>query len=428
MLKEVVIANKGYVIYETEENEQIDEIAVQVVRQECPDFLLPFRTICIDGKQEFRYELTDGIRMSYQPQRMSKKEFIQQMIRMLLPFKDCSDWLLDYHFLCLDPRYILVNGKDQMVRYLYIPVLGHEESDKRIMEFFRDFSIRTELSDDKDFILKLLRILQDTNSNLMTVLKFLQQEKESFSAVSHTAVHSEKRYVEQEEVKKEKNPENAEEKVEAKKDAQKSEERFGQLNLEGELLNSLYGSDTPKKKGLLGLFAGKKKQKGKESEEQKKSSAVNTQINKKQRDLKDISNGNRETQKVYAEPEITEMDDVSEYENDVPVIRLRLENSGNYVVPSNIELNLEKGHITVGRYDKYGVPCADFNFDHSLTIISRIHFRMELRPDGYKIIDLNSKNGTLLNGQELMPNIAYELHSGDIIALARQTRITYRVM
>ena len=122
MLKEEIIANKGYAVFCVKEDDQTDDIAVRVLKQDCPDFLLPFKTMSIDGNMEFRYELSDGVRMSYQLPRMSRKELTRQMVSLLLPFKNCGDWLLDYHCLLLDPQYIFLNAKDQTVRYVYLPV------------------------------------------------------------------------------------------------------------------------------------------------------------------------------------------------------------------------------------------------------------------------------------------------------------------
>ena len=122
MLKDTVIANRSYGVLNIAPGQKLDQIAIEVMKQDCPDFLLAFKTISIDGALELRYEMGDGIRLSYQSQRMYKREFVQQMINMLLPYKDCGDWLLDYHSILLDPKYIFVSNKNGSVRYTYIPV------------------------------------------------------------------------------------------------------------------------------------------------------------------------------------------------------------------------------------------------------------------------------------------------------------------
>lgn len=52
------------------------------------------------------------------------------------------------------------------------------------------------------------------------------------------------------------------------------------------------------------------------------------------------------------------------------------------------------------------------------TLISRLHARLEQRDDGIYIIDLNSTNGTFVNGKRLMPSQEEKLAPGDEIALA----------
>lgn len=456
MLKDVIIANKSYVIFNVAQDESVDEIAIRVLRQDCPDFLVPFKLLSIDGSKEFRFELPDGIRMSYQPQKMHKKDFVQQMVSMLLPFKDCGDWLLDYHHICLDPQYIFIGKRNQKIHYLYLPAYEYAKTDKEIMEFFKNFVISVELLDDKDFLLRILRILQKTNANLLTLLEFLQKEKNAGDPVP-SVVHN-KEIPEKKEAripegsgkiwgkKEEKKPVEAEQ---LRKDTP-SAEQFGKSDLEGALLSSLYGSGKPEKKkekkkekksgkekkpesGLFGGLFGGKKKKGLENETPQETGNGLTgdrEVKEKSFSMQapHMAEVFQERDQYRKEEELTEMDEQPFETSSASVLRLRLENAGKYAAPENIELNLEKGYVTVGRYDKYGAPCADFNFDHSITIISRNHFRIEAWGDGYRIIDLDSDNGTLLNGEELIPNMAYDLHTGDRIMLSRNTRLTYRVV
>lgn len=442
MLTEMIIANKVYEVFRVTEEDQVDEIAVQVLKQDCPEFLLPFHTISIDGETEFRYELLDGICMKFQSPKMYKKEFIQQMTEMLRPFRSCNDWLLDYHFLCLDPRYVFINEKEQTVRYIYLPVSGYRMSEEEIKGFFSRFVLSAELLDDKDFILKPLRLLQDGRTSLMSVLEFFQNEKGSHAPA---AAPVPPRQVPPAAVPVEKSEEKQEKPAEQKKEAEKpAQESFGKVDLEGELLRNLYGEKASKNKkikkeskkenkekpvkekntgkGLLGnLFSGKKD----------RDVSVELSAGREEKPAKEKKNSSREIYPEYVSPvttDVTEMDDGSEEADDGNVLRLRLESRGDYKAPSLIELNMTKGYVTVGRYDKSGAPCADFNFDHSMTFISRNHFRIEKREDGYKIIDLDSKNGTLLNEQELLSNYAYDLRSGDRIIVSKKMRLTYRVL
>lgn len=58
-------------------------------------------------------------------------------------------------------------------------------------------------------------------------------------------------------------------------------------------------------------------------------------------------------------------------------------------------------------------PDFDMTFYDDGDYVSRRHARITKGQGGYFIADLDSSNGTTLNGQSLMPNRAYLLHNGD---------------
>lgn len=55
--------------------------------------------------------------------------------------------------------------------------------------------------------------------------------------------------------------------------------------------------------------------------------------------------------------------------------------------------------------------------DHS---VSRIHAQIEETEDGMRIRDLNSRNGTCINGKKLLPNEAEPLQEGDTVSFGRE--------
>lgn len=55
--------------------------------------------------------------------------------------------------------------------------------------------------------------------------------------------------------------------------------------------------------------------------------------------------------------------------------------------------------------------------DHS---VSRIHAQIEAAEDGMRIRDLNSRNGTCINGKKLLPNEAEPLQEGDTVNFGRE--------
>lgn len=55
--------------------------------------------------------------------------------------------------------------------------------------------------------------------------------------------------------------------------------------------------------------------------------------------------------------------------------------------------------------------------DHS---VSRIHAQIEAAEDGMRIRDLNSRNGTCINGKKLLPNETEPLQEGDTVSFGRE--------
>lgn len=51
--------------------------------------------------------------------------------------------------------------------------------------------------------------------------------------------------------------------------------------------------------------------------------------------------------------------------------------------------------------------------------VSRRHAQIKAAGDKYELIDLNSSNGTWLNGERLLPNKQHDLLSGSVIQLGR---------
>src|SRR5436305_201118 len=61
---------------------------------------------------------------------------------------------------------------------------------------------------------------------------------------------------------------------------------------------------------------------------------------------------------------------------------------------------------------------AHFRFDRQDMYFSRLHFMVEVNPPLCRILDMNSRNGTYVNGQRVQ---AAELHDGDLVKAGHTT-------
>lgn len=83
------------------------------------------------------------------------------------------------------------------------------------------------------------------------------------------------------------------------------------------------------------------------------------------------------------------------------------------------------GSARIGRRDPASRTRPDIDLSPDIAV-SRSHARLTFRTGQYYLVDLNSTNGTEVNGEYLPPNVEVEVHPGDEIVLGEQTRIHIR--
>lgn len=93
---------------------------------------------------------------------------------------------------------------------------------------------------------------------------------------------------------------------------------------------------------------------------------------------------------------------------DLPPLRLAAQNVGQ-----QLEFTVTKSPYVLGR--------SETNADGVITInkaVGRTHCQIIYKNGNYCVLDLNSSNGTRINGQRLNPNQTYPLRNGDVLRLA----------
>ncbi len=465
MLKDVVIAGKTYAKFSIPETEGLDDIAMKVIRQDTPDFLLPIKTMNIDGEIEIRFEISEGTRLSYLPESMLKKDFIILLENMIRPFKNCGDWFLDYHNFHLDKNYIMVGKDCTEVKYAYIPTVQYTKSEEEVLDFFRDYILNINLKDDPTYVMGLYRFIKDKNVTLLSMLDYIVrgggnssveaaqvqpaqaqpmqaqpvQMKNSTPVVDSVAMPIVNRADNRNNINTANQPQMPKESQPAKPAEIRKE--FGKDNVKDDLINNLFG-DIPEEPARKEKAPKKAKEAAKEKSSkplfggmfggnkaaEKKAQTPNVQPQMPMGNVPYMQQQQPvNVAPMYVETDATFIGDVEEVVTDGSKLMLEVEEDRGYHVPKYIEIDLGKGYATVGRFDKAGVPQSDYNFDATLSFISRRHFRVERSGEQFAIIDLGSANGTFLNNQQLVPNMPYPVNSGDQIVLSKSHRITYRV-
>ncbi len=92
----------------------------------------------------------------------------------------------------------------------------------------------------------------------------------------------------------------------------------------------------------------------------------------------------------------------------------------NLVLPGDRHVIVEDYEKTFGREDFLGVLLPD-----DLLFIGEEHFRITRMDDGCYIEDLDTKNGTKINGEEIKGQGKIKLRDGDDIVVAKNLNIKY---
>jgi FHA domain len=94
--------------------------------------------------------------------------------------------------------------------------------------------------------------------------------------------------------------------------------------------------------------------------------------------------------------------------------------SAKLILPNNTNIIIDGTGRIVGREDFVGIVSTD-----KLLYIGKNHFRIIKNHDGFYIEDLNTKNGTQLNGKDVEENSLKPLKSNDEILIGKTLKIKF---
>ncbi len=98
-----------------------------------------------------------------------------------------------------------------------------------------------------------------------------------------------------------------------------------------------------------------------------------------------------------------------------------VESFAKLVLPNNSTIVVKEPEKTIGREDFLGVITSD-----KLNFIGKDHLKITKKDNYSYIQDLNTKNGTTVNGIKLEGNQIQRLNDGDEIVLAKSMQIIYK--
>ncbi len=437
------------------EGAAFDDISLKVLRNGQPDFMLPLSMTSINGVDSLKYRLTNSVALEYIVDESFKKSDFLTMFKSLIdPMTECRDWLLDYHYICVDPKYVYIERTSQKVYYVYIPEASYRTSDSDIIDFLNYVSTKVSIIDDPAFQVKVFKFFKGNNITLSELNELIDSELKAGQGIMGQSQQM----------------------TLNKRDAQSAISTGVQGDLSGSpiipaapavapiapmaSINTANQAEdnrklvkTPQKQAvsantdedILSLLGRDKKDSKKEKKDKK-----NDKVKEK--------NGGffSKKEKKKDEPLVQPVGTAPYSPDNSMVIGMRQPMTyGNYVMPENdnteteddsrcgskclrlesspisgavpvISLDFAQDHITIGRTSSDPVQ-PDVAFDKNFKRIGRRHARIDRRSDGYYIVDLGSQNKTLVNERPIFPNQPVKLMKGYTVTFTDSTPVKYIV-
>lgn len=401
----------------------LDTKALYTIQADQPEFLVPFRFLCVNGEVECTYQLENRGKLLYHCAKRSPGELTDFWGRVLQPLLDCGDWFLKPFSFVLELQYLYMDKDGKTISYLYIP----SKEDCSSLEDLRGLAVdlaQKNPSIDAELEVKVLRaIMQDFQPNVFLQMLRKNQPALLDKTLSAPVVPP----------PPPPRPGPAPTAQPAPKASEPATPKAEDIALapkpvvdDGGIHIDLSGARKPEKpkKGLFrrkekpekkkekkegGLF-GKKKEPAKEPEKEKGillGAAAEAPVN-----IHAVTNVT-----VFSAEEEDDGVTVLDVSNGSMGCRFRL--VGISGLPREIPVALDLGGVfTIGRFDvTVGHRQSDFEFESKTKEVSRRHAAVECLPDGgYTIVDLNSSAGTYVDGERLNPNVARRLSSGSRVA------------
>ena len=458
----------NYLNVRLEEPIELDEIAMKVLKEDCPDFLIPYRLTTVNDTITLKYKLINTIALEYANLTLSKKAFVQLYMNMLIPFVKGKDWFLDYHNICIDPRYVYLDKHAGKVYFIYIPERSSQSSDDEIMNFFKRVFTNSSISDDKDFQVRLFRYFTNGSITLMGLYQIFQEEIGKKDTGSGFVMEEPKPapstpkppvIVNVPEEKKEKEPQvenkngsagsfldgflGAKKEKEPKKEKEIKKGKESKNDLFGDADDFLSGLDTGDDFDIFGDNSGKKKKEKEKSKPEKdtqekkwglfgkkKENEPTVKVEKREESTRKPTftnnNSNAWMNDMFQNDDQSEETEISTGESNYGSACLELIDSPISGAMRRINLDFAGAYVTIGRISADQIK-PDIAFPSDFKRIGRQHARIERRNGQYYIIDLGSANHTFLNGRILAPNQPYHLEDGMELTFTDSKPVSYRV-
>ncbi len=413
--------------------DSLDEISMNVLSEDTPDFIVPFIKKEINNQVVLRYRTGNEIPLKYRLRGIYdiKEKYIGLGLSLIEPFITAKEWLTDYHYLCASTDYVFEDKNTGKIRFLCIPDKRMSTTDADIEEFLGEALEKPNVKDGAEFEMEVFRFLKDEHFNIRSLYSLFTKEraKQSEGAVPVNTPYLgnvQKSVAAQ-------SPHDNQNQIKRANGNTGGSELFPQAanNYSPSAANS-YAAQNSINNSHVGPSAAPQTA---QNPPQMGTGAVNPASVSSNNNSAVGELFGKSTKKGTAKKETGKKEKKSFFigagirksgGNGSGKAKMLLTESPLPNAPQVIDLSFPAGQLTIGRISREMKP--DIPFPEEFKWIGRRHAMIEKDRNGkIYIIDLGSANHTFLNGQELAPNQRYELTNGAVVSFASAQPVKYTV-
>lgn len=412
--------------------ESYDSLAEKIFRADCPYFAAPVKEVSINGKTMYKYYLEGCMPIASLNMRMSGHEFMQLLKNLLNPLKECCDWMLDSRCFIMDTNLVFVNEYDFKVKYIYSFNLSNRCGDSEITGFFSEIIKNARIIDSVDLNNELLRMVVDGNVSVASLNELVNRYNSDKNSDHKQGVKNYDMNVREDKSNQrmsrnsavQEKSSNLQERSVSRIAVQTAEPEVRSPQLTGNaeeasaaVISGESGIFSDEKSDTMEKIFGAKKQKSPKIKKKK------TVTDKKSGDLLSFFKKNPKQTNSYANTAYDLPDDETVFiGNDGETVfavaahyLIIKERRGSLPAPERIDILLnDNNEMYIGRSSGKSNHTG-YEFSPEFKKISRRHAKISHMGGDYYLTDLDSANGTVLDGETLLPNTPCLIKNGSMI-------------
>jgi hypothetical protein len=173
-------ASHSYMVVKAADGRQILDYQVSMLEHDRPDYLLPVKIKRENGTTHFYFDITSRLTLEFllKRKRLKRNEFVRLLADAARPLADCEGYLLKDSGFLLDAGFIYIDPETFRLYLAYLPIRAGEDMSEVFKGFVADLILHhavIEEAGSDNFLQRILGFVKRDNFNVGEFLGLLEE-------------------------------------------------------------------------------------------------------------------------------------------------------------------------------------------------------------------------------------------------------------